>query len=210
MAGLDPPAAGAAAADLDLETGHQRPGGWQLLDVLDRHPLQRQLTAAARAAPRQPDHHDLVDVLGRAPVGAGAVGRTWLAPRPLGVGHRVALGEGRRLALGRPTQRLHLTAQPLVDLLEPFTLGPQPLVLPTQPLTFGFQPLVLALQPLLLIAQRGVLVLEPGQAPAQPARTSRIPTALSSCGHPRHEARRLQPPHPASRTPYLITPQVCS
>ena len=129
-------------------------------------------------------------------MGAGAVGRAGLAPRPLGVGRGIALGERRRLALGRPAQRLHLTAQPFVKFLEPFALGPQPLVLAAEPLAFG-------LQPLLLFAQPGVLVLKPGQAPAQPARACRCPTGLHPLGHHRHEARKLQPPPPASRTRYL-------
>jgi hypothetical protein len=114
------------------------------------------------------------------------------------MGHRVALGERRRLALGRPAQRLHLTAQPFVELLQPLALGPQPLVLAAKPLTFGPQPL-------LLFAQPGVLVLKPGQAPAQPARACRPPTGLHPSGRHRHEARKLQPPPPASRTRYLNT-----
>jgi hypothetical protein len=185
MARLDPAAAHPAAADLDLKAGHQRQGGRQLLDVLGRHPLQGQLTAAARAARRQPHRDDLVDVLGRTAVGAGAVGRAGPPPRPLGVGRGVTLGERSGLALGHPAQRLHLTAQPFVDLLEPFALGPQPLVLDAQPLAFG-------LQPLLLFAQRGVLVLKPGDAPAQPVQTSRPSTRPGTSRLPRHEARRLQ------------------
>jgi hypothetical protein len=137
MARLDPAAAHPAAADLDLKAGHQRQGGRQLLDVLGRHPLQGQLTAAARAARRQPHRDDLVDVLGRTAVGAGAVGRAGPPPRPLGVGRGVTLGDRSGLALGHPAQRLHLTAQPFVVLLEPFALGPQPLVLDAQPLAFG-------------------------------------------------------------------------
>jgi len=58
-------------------------------------------------------------------------------------GRGIALGERRRLALGRPTQRLHLTAQPFVQFLEPFARGPQPLVLAAEPLAFGLQPLLL-------------------------------------------------------------------
>jgi hypothetical protein len=137
MAGLDPAAARLAAADLDLVAGHQRPGGRQLLLVLQRHPFGDQHAAAAGAAPRQPHRHDLVDMPGRVPVSAGPIGRAGPAAGTLGVGRRVVLGERRGLALGRPAQRLHLTAQPLVDLLEPFAFGPQPLVLPAQPLAFG-------------------------------------------------------------------------
>jgi hypothetical protein len=207
VAGLHPPAAGAAAADLDLEAGHQRPGRRQLLLVLHCHPLRRQLPAAAGAACRQSDRHDLVDMLGRAPVGAGAVGRAGLTPRPLGVGHRIALGERRRLALGRPAQRLHLAAQPLVEFLEPFALGPQALVLHAQPFAFGLQPLALGLQPPLLLAQPGVLLLKPGDTPAQPGRASQTPTGLRTCGHRRHEARSLQPTYPASRTRSLNAAQ---
>jgi hypothetical protein len=105
----------------------------------------------------------------------------------------VALGERSGLAFRRPTQRLDLAPQPLVDLLEPLTLGPQPLVLRPQP--FPLLP-----QLLLLFAQRGVLVLKPNDAPAQPARASRIPTSLGTSRLPRHKAGRLQPSHPASRT----------
>src|SRR5215207_9539637 len=105
----------------------------------------------------------------------------------------VALGERSGLAFRRPTQRLDLAAQPLVDLLEPLTLGPQPLVLRPQP--FPLLP-----QLLLLFAQRGVHVLKPNDAPAQPARASRIPTGLRTSRLPRHKAGRLQPSHPASRT----------
>jgi hypothetical protein len=108
VAGLDPAPARAAAADLDLVAGHQRSGGRQVLDVLDRHPLKHQLPAAARAACRQPDRHDLVDPLGWAPVGAATVGRTRLAASTLGSGHRVVPGERGRLAPGRPAQ--HLTS----------------------------------------------------------------------------------------------------
>lgn len=200
MAGLHPPAALTAAPNLDLEAGHQRPGRRQLLLVLGRHPLQRQLPAAAGAACRQPDRHDLVDRLRirSAPVGAGAVGGAGLTPRPPGVRPRVALGERRRLALGRPAQRLHLTAQPLVEFLEPFTPGPQPLVHAAEPLAFG-------LQPLLLLPQGGVLVLKPGQVPAQPARACRTPTGLHPLGHHRHEAegynRRLRRQGPAISIP---------
>jgi hypothetical protein len=106
----------------------------------------------------------------------------------------VALGERSGLAFRRPTQRLDLAPQPLVDLLEPLTLGPQPLVLRPQP--FPLLPQLL----LLLFAQRGVLVLKPNDAPAQPARASRIPTSLGTSRLPRHKAGRLQPSHPASRT----------
>jgi hypothetical protein len=131
VAGLHPPAAHAAAADPDLKAGHERPGRRQLLLVLHRHPFQRQLPAAAGAACWQPHRNDLVDVVRwSTPVGAGAVGRAGLAPRPLGVGRGIALGERPRLALGRPAQRLHLTAQPFVEFLEPFALGPQPLFSP--------------------------------------------------------------------------------
>jgi hypothetical protein len=97
-----------------------------------------------------------------------------------------------------PAQRLHLAAQPLVDLLEPFALGPQALVLHAQPFAFG-------LQPPLLLAQRGVLLLKPGDPPAQPGRASQTPTDLRTGGLRRHEARRLQPTHPASRTRCLTT-----
>jgi hypothetical protein len=133
LAGLDPAAARAAAADLDLVAGHQRPGRRQVLDVLDRDPLRRHLAAAAGAARRQPDRDHLIDPLGRSPVGTATVGRTRLAARTLGIGHWVALGERGGLALGRPAQRLHLATQPFVDLPQPLPLGPQPLVLPTQP-----------------------------------------------------------------------------
>ena len=166
--------------------------------MLGRHPLQGQLATAARAARRQPDRDHLVDMLGRTPVAAGAVAHARLAAGTLGVGHRVVPGERGGLAFGRPAQRLHLTAQPLVDLLEPFALGPQPLVLHAQPLVLG-------LQPLLLLAQRGVLVLKPGDPPAQPIQTSRPSTRLRTSRLPRHEARRLQPSHSASRTRYLNT-----
>ena len=103
VAGLDPPAAHAAAADLDLVAGHQRPGRRQLLLVLHRHPFQRQLPAAAGTASRQPHLNDLVDLRWSAPVGAGAVGRAGLAPRPLGMGRGVALENGAawRLAARR-------------------------------------------------------------------------------------------------------------
>ena len=194
VAGLHPAAACTAAADLDLVAGHQRPGGRQLLLILHRHPFHDQLAAAARTAPRQPHRHDLVDVLGRAPVGAGAIGRAGLAAGTLGVGDGVAFGERGGLALGRPAQRLHLTAQPLVDLLEPFAFGPQPLVLPTQPLAFGLQPLLLALQPLLLLSQCSVLVLKPSDPLAQPTHASRIPTGLHTRGHPHHEAEGYNQP----------------
>src|SRR5919201_2377837 len=91
------------------------------------------------------------------------------------MGHRVALGERRRLPLGRPARRLHLTAQPLVDLQEPFALDPQALVLHAQPFAFGRQPFALGLQPPLLLAQRGVLLLQPGDPPARPGRASPDP-----------------------------------
>src|SRR5512132_2769242 len=193
MAGLDPAAARTAAADLELVAGHQRRGGRQVLDVLHRHPLQRQLTAAVGTARRQPHRNDLVDLLGDGPVGVATVGRTRLAARAPGMRRGVALGERSGLAFRRPTQRLDLAAQPLVDLLEPLTLGPQPLVLRPQPF-----PLLPQLP--LLFAQRGVLVLKPNDAPAQPARASRIPTSLRTSRLPRHKAGRLQPSHPASRT----------
>lgn len=170
-----------AAANLELVAGHQRPSGRQVLLVLHRHPLQRQLAAAARAACRQPDRDDLVDVLWRVSVGARAVGRAGLAAGALGSGRRVVFGERGGLAFGRSPQRVNLGAQPLVGRLEPIALGPQPIVLPTQPLTFG-------LPSLLLLSQRGVLVLKPGQAPAQPAQASRIPTSPGTCGH-RHHGR---------------------
>ena len=125
---------------------------------------------------------------------AGAIGRAGLAAGTLGVGDGVAFGERGGLALGRPAQPLHLTTQPLVDLLEPFAFGPQPLVLPTQPLAFGLQPLVLALQPLLLLSQRGVLVLKPSDPLAQPTHASRIPTGLHTRGHPHHEAEGYNQP----------------
>jgi hypothetical protein len=108
--------------------------------VLDRHPLQGQLTTTTRTARRQPDRHDLVGVLGRAAMRAGSIRGARLAARALGVGYRVALGERRGLALGRPAQRLDLRPQPLVGLLEPLTLSPQPLVLDAQPLLLGLQP----------------------------------------------------------------------
>jgi hypothetical protein len=205
VAGLDPPAAGAAAADLDLQAGHQRPGGRQLLHVLGRHPLQRHLPAAARAARRQPHRNDLVDLLGRAPVGAGAGGAARLTPRAAWDGHRVARGARRRLALGRPAPRLHLAAPPLVDLLEPFALGRQALVLHAQPFAFGLQPFALGLQPPLLLAQRGVLLPTPGDPPAPPGRASQTPTDLRTCRLRGHAARRLQPTHPGSRTRPLTT-----
>ena len=81
MAGLDPAAAPTAAADLELLAGHQRRGGRQVLDVLHRHPLQRQRTAAVGTARRQPHHDDLV---GDGPVGVATVGRTRLAARAPG------------------------------------------------------------------------------------------------------------------------------
>jgi hypothetical protein len=115
----------------------------QVLDVLGRHPLQRQLAAAARAARRQPHRHDLVDMLGWLPGGAGAVGRAGPAARALWAGRRITLGERGSLALSRPAQRVHLGPQPLVGRLEPLTLGPQPLVLGLQLLAFGLQPLLL-------------------------------------------------------------------
>jgi hypothetical protein len=140
VAGLDPAAAHTAAADLDLVAGHQRAGSRQVLDVLGRHSLQHQLAAAARAACRQPDLDDLVDMLGWLPVGAGAVGRAGPAARALWAGRGITLGERGSLAFSRPAQRVHLDAQPLVGRLEPLTLGPQPLVLGLQRLAFGLQP----------------------------------------------------------------------
>jgi hypothetical protein len=47
MAGLHPTAARAAAANMQLVAGHKRPGRRQVLDMLDRDPLQHQLPAAA-------------------------------------------------------------------------------------------------------------------------------------------------------------------
>jgi hypothetical protein len=129
VAGLDPAAAHPAAADLDLVAGHQRAGSRQVLDVLGRHPLQHQFAAAARAACRQPDLDDSVDMLGWLPVGAGAVGRAGPAAGALWAGRRITLRERGSLAFSRPAQRLHF--------------GPQPLVLGLQLLAFGLQPLLL-------------------------------------------------------------------
>src|SRR5919201_6193484 len=193
MAWVDPAATRTAAADPELLAGHQRTGGRQVLDGLHRHPLQRQLTTAVGTARRQPHRDDPVDVLGDGPVGVATVGRTWLAAWAPGVGRGVALGDRSSLAFRRPTQCLDLAAQPLVELMEPLTLGPQPLVLRTQPFP-------LLLQQLLLFTQRAVLVLKPSDAPTQPAQASRFPTSLRTPRLPRHKARRLQPSHPASRT----------
>jgi hypothetical protein len=135
-------------------------GSGKSSNILDRNPLQDQPAAAARATSWQPDGDDLVDPLGRLPVRMPAVGRAGPAPGTLGLGLGLAPGERGSLTLGRPAQRLHLGAQPLVGLPEPLALHPQPVVLLTQPLAFGLQPLVLTFQPLLLDAQRGVLVLE--------------------------------------------------
>jgi hypothetical protein len=90
VAGLDPPAARAAAADVDLVADAQRAGLGQLLHMLARDPFGDQLAAAARTPTRQPDHHDPIDPLGWLPVRVPAVGRAGLAPAPLGS------------ALGRP------------------------------------------------------------------------------------------------------------
>ena len=152
MAGLDPETARAAAADVNLEPGSQRARLGQVLDMLDRDPLQDQLAAAAGAASRQPDGDDLVDALRRLPVRVPTVGRAGPAPGALGVGLGLAPGERGSLTLGGSSQRLDLGPQPLVGLPEPFTLDPQPVVLHTQPLTFGLQPPLLFLQPLLLVA----------------------------------------------------------
>jgi hypothetical protein len=127
--------------------------------------------------------------LGWLPVRVAAVGRAGLAPGTLGVGHGVAPGERGGLALGRPLQRLHLRAQPLVDLPQPIALHAQPLVDLPQPLAFG-------LQPLLLVAQRRVLVLEAGDALLQRRRASQIPDSAQVHGHHRHKTRRLQPAQP--------------
>jgi hypothetical protein len=103
VVGLDPSATRPAAANMELVAGHQRPSGRQVLLVLHRHPLQRQLAAAARAACWQPDRDDPVDVLWRVSVGARAVGRAGLAAGALGGGRGVVLGErgGWRLAARR-------------------------------------------------------------------------------------------------------------
>jgi hypothetical protein len=101
VAGLDPAAARPAAAHLNLIAGHQRAGSRQVLDVLGRHPLQHQFAAAARAACRQPDLDDLVDVLWRVSVGAGAVGRAGPAVGALWAGGGIVLGERGGLAFGR-------------------------------------------------------------------------------------------------------------
>jgi hypothetical protein len=108
VAGLDPPATRAAAADVDLVADAQRAGLGQILDMLGRDPFGDQLAAAARTASRQPDRHDPVDPLGWLPVRVPAVGRAGLTPGTLGISLRVALGERGGLPLAGPAQPLHL------------------------------------------------------------------------------------------------------
>jgi hypothetical protein len=103
VAGLDPPAARAAAADVDLVADARRAGLRQLLHMLGRDPFGDQLAAAARAPTRQPDHHDPVDPLGWLPVRVPAVGRAGLAPGTLGIslGSPLENGAACRLAARR-------------------------------------------------------------------------------------------------------------
>jgi hypothetical protein len=136
VAGLDAAAAAPAAADLDLEAGHQRPHWRHLLLALGRHPLHHQPAAAAWTARRQVDLDDPVDVGGWLAVRVPAVSDAWLAATPLGVGHRGVLGERGSLPLGRPAQRLHLPAQPLVALPQPLDLITKLLVALVEPLLF--------------------------------------------------------------------------
>jgi hypothetical protein len=137
------------------------------------------------------------------------MGRARLAPGPLGVGLGIAPGERGGLPFGRPPQRLHRTAQPRVDLLEPFTLGRQALPFGRQALDPLAQLLPLALQLLLPVPQRGVLLLQQRDPLAPPirGRARRPVTHARPLGHHRHEGRRLQPTHQAS-TRYLNTVQV--
>jgi hypothetical protein len=208
VAGLDPPAARPAAADVDFVADAQRARLGQVLDMLGCHPFQDQLAAAARTASRQPDRHDPVDPLGWLPVCVPAMGRTRLAPGTLGSRLGVVPGERGGLALAGPAQRLHLGPQPVVDLPEPLTLHPQPLVLPAQPLAFSLQALLLVLRPLLLLAQRGVLILEAGDALLQRRRASQVADGARTHRHHRHKTRRLQPAHQPSKTRYLSTGRV--
>jgi hypothetical protein len=107
--------AAAAAGGAPRHTGPRRAPRPARRRSLDTHP-------AARPPP-----------LGRpARVAGGARaghGPRPACPRPAGVGLGLAPGERGGLPFGRPSQRLHLLAQPRVDLLEPFTLGLQPLPL---------------------------------------------------------------------------------
>jgi hypothetical protein len=167
--------------------------------MLGHDPFGDQLAAAAGTASRQPDHHDPVDTLGRAPVRMPAMGRARLAPGTFGSRLGVPPGERGGLPLAGPAQRLHLGPQPLVGLPEPLTLDSQPLVgLP--------EPLALGLQPLLLLAQRGVLVLEAGDALLQRRRASQVPDGAQRHGHHRHKTRRLLPAHQPSKTRHLNGP----
>jgi hypothetical protein len=82
-------------------------------------------------------------VFGWLPVRMPAVGRARPAAGTLGVRRGVVPGERGGLALGGPTQRLHLGAQALVGLPQPLALHLQPLVVRNQPLAFGLQALLL-------------------------------------------------------------------
>jgi hypothetical protein len=94
VAGLDPQAARAAAADVNLEPDSQRARLGQILDMLDRDPLQDQLAAAAGAASWQPDGDDWSTRSG----GCRCACLPWAAPdlRPA----RLGLGLGSPLENG--------------------------------------------------------------------------------------------------------------
>jgi hypothetical protein len=129
------------------------------------------------------------------------MGRARLAPGPPGVGLGLAPGERGGLPFGRPSPRLHLLAQPRVDLLEPFTLGLQPLPLALQALDPLAQLPLLALQLLLPVPQCGVLLLQQRDplAPSSRVRASQPVIHSRLLGHHRHERQRLQPAHRAPK-----------
>jgi hypothetical protein len=160
VAGLDPPAAHAAAADVEVLADPKRARLGEFLDILGRDALADQLAAAAWTAIGQSDRNHPVDLLGWLAVGVPALGRAQLAPGPFGVGLGFAPGQRGGLPFGRPPQRLHLAAQARVDLLEPFTLALQALPIGLQALDPLAELLLLALWVLLPVPQRGVLVLE--------------------------------------------------
>src|SRR6266496_2081333 len=179
MTRLDSPSAAPAAADLHLVAGdHARPWRRQVLLVLAGHPLQGKLVAAMRTDRGQPDSDHPVHPLGDRPAGAPPVGRTGLASRPLGMGRRRVFGERRRLALGRPPQRLDLAGQ------LPHT---------------GLEVLVGVLQPVDLLAEGGVLAFQPSQLLVQPTHTANpwiAPPVPQPARAARHRAQTLRHDRP--------------
>jgi hypothetical protein len=186
MAWLDAPPAALAPADLQLVAGdHARLRRGQVLLVLAGHPFHRKLAAAVRAGRRQRHGDHPVHPLGDRPATVPPVGRTGLAPRPLGMGRGGVLGERRCLALGRPPQLLDLGGQLAHASLE-LLVGP--------------------LQPINLRVERGVLAFQPPKLLIQPTRATDpwiappLPQPARHKGRTLRHNRRPQPPANAIRS----------